>query len=262
MMFKWIKRLIVLFILLGVAAYFGVAKSVNSLVKTGVEKGGTHLMEVPVTLADATVSLTSGGGSLSGLRIPNPEGFKSESAITVGNAAISLKPGSLMSSKVVIHQLKVEQPAITYERTLSTSNLDKIMETIQSKVPESDENAEEARFQIDDLQILQASVKLSASALGGKGMQFTLPDIVLKDLGKDGPGLTAAELTKTIMGEVLSGVLGKVAGSGVGGIADALKGAFSQDGGATEDGAASKAEGMLNNVKSLFNTSKSDSSAE
>jgi hypothetical protein len=41
-----------------------------------------------------------------------------------------------------------------------------------------------------------------------------------------------------------------------------LKGAFSQDGEATEDGAASKAEGMLNNVKSLFNTSKSDSSGE
>lgn len=254
--------MIVLFILLGVAAYFGLAKGLNSLVKSGVEKGGTHLMEVPVTLSDAKVSVTSGGGSLVGLRIPNPEGFKSESAITVGNATISLEPGSLISSKVVIRALKVEEPAITYERTLSTSNLDKIMETIQSKVPVSDENAEEARFQIDDLQILQAKVKLSATALGGKGMQFTLPDIVLKDLGKEGPGLTAAELTQTIMGEVLSGVLGKVAGSGMGGIADALKGAFSQDSGTTAEGAASKTEGMLNNVKSLFNSSKSDSSAE
>ncbi len=260
-MFKWIKRLIVLLILLAVAAYFGLTKGVNSLAKSGVEKGGTHLMEVPVTLADAKVALTSGGGSLSGLRIPNPEGFKSESAITVGNAAISLDPGSLMSPKVVIHQLKVEQPAITYERTLSTSNLDKLMETIQSKVPEADENAEEGRFQIDDLQILGAQVKLSASALGGKGMQFTLPDIILKDLGKEGPGLTAAELTKKIMGEVLSGVLGKVTGSGAGGIADALKGAFSQDGSTTE-GATSKAEGMLNNVKSLFKSPKPDSSGE
>lgn len=261
-MFKWIKRLIILIIMLAVAAYFGLAKGLNSLVKSGVEKGGTHLMEVPVTLSDAKVSITSGGGSLSGLRIPNPEGFKSESAITVGNAVISLKPGSLMSPKVVIHQLKVEQPAITYERTMSTSNLDKIMETIQSKVPESDENAEEGRFQIDDLQILGAQVKLSASALGGNGMQFTLPDIALKDLGKDGPGLTAAELTKTIMSEVLSGVIGKMAGSSMGGIADALKGAFSQEGTTTEESAATKAEGMLNNVKSLFNSSKSDSSAE
>jgi len=68
-------------------------------------------------------------------------------------------------------------------------------------------------------------------------------------------------LTKKIMGEVLSGVLGKVTGSGAGGIADALKGAFSQDGSTTE-GATSKAEGMLNNVKSLFKSPKPDSSGE
>lgn len=218
-------------------------------------------MEVPVTLSEADVALTSGGGSLSGLRIANPEGFQSEHAITVGRAALSMDPGSLMSSKVVIHELKVEQPSITYERTLSSSNLDKLMETIQSKVPESNEDAEEARFQIDDFQILQAQVRLSASALGGKGLQFTLPDIVLKDLGKDGAGLTAAELSKTIMAELLSGVLGQVAGSGMSGITDALKGALSQDSG-NEAGVPANAEGLLNNVKSIFKSSKPELSGE
>ena len=96
-MFKWIKRIVILLILLAIVAFFAIDKSMNSLVKSGIEKGGTSLTGVPVTLQDASLAMLSGAGSLSGLQIANPDGFKSESAITVKNATLALEPGSLMA---------------------------------------------------------------------------------------------------------------------------------------------------------------------
>ncbi|MDC0325425.1 AsmA family protein [bacterium] len=260
-MFKWIKRIIILFILLAIAAFFALGKGVNTLVKSGIEKGGTHLTDVPVTLKEASVALMSGGGSLSGLRIANPEGFKSDAAITVENATLALEPGTLMSKKMVIRELKLEQPAITYERTLSGSNLDKIMEAIQKKIPETQEDSDEVRFQIDDFQILQAHVKLGLTALGGNGIEFTLPDISLKDLGTEGPGLTGAELTKEIMKTVLASVVDKATGQGLGGFSEALKGALNADPTQTEE-TIDKAKNLFNNVKSLLPPSTSGSNKE
>jgi hypothetical protein len=260
-MFKWIKRIAILLILLAIVAFFALGKGVNTLVKSGIEKGGTSLTDVPVTLQDASVALMSGGGSLSGLTIANPDGFKSESAITVKNAALSLEPSTLMSEKIVIRELKLEQPGITYERTLSSSNLDKIMEAIQKKIPETPEDSKEARFQIDDFQILQAKVKLGLSALGGNGVEFTLPDIVLKDLGKEGAGLTGAELAKEIMKTVLAGVVEKGTGQGLAGFSGSLKGALNGNSGQTEE-TIDKAKSLFNNVKSLLPPTKSDSNAE
>ncbi len=39
-MFKWIKRIVILLILLAIVAFFAIDKSMNSLVKSGIEKGG------------------------------------------------------------------------------------------------------------------------------------------------------------------------------------------------------------------------------
>ena len=260
-MFKWIKRIIILVILLAVVAFFAIGKGVNTVVKSGIEKGGTHLTDVPVTLKGASVAIMSGGGSLSGLKIANPEGFKSDAAITVENATITLEPGTLMSKKMVINELKLQQPAITYERTLSGSNLDKIMEAVQAKIPATGEDSDEVRFQIDDFQILQAKVKLGLTALGGNGMEFTLPDIVLKDLGKDGPGLTGAELTKEIMKTVLSSVLDKATGQGLSGFSEALKGALNSENTQTGE-TIDKAKSLFKNVQSMLPSSNAESNQE
>ncbi len=260
-MFKWIKRIIILVVLLAIFAFFAIGTGVNNLVKSGIEKGGTHLTDVPVTLKEASVAVMSGGGSLSGLKIANPDGFKSDAAITVENATLTLEPSTLMSKKMVIRELKVEQPSITYERTLSSSNLDKIMEAIQNKIPETQGDTDEARFQIDNFQILQAKVKVGLTALGGNGVELTLPDISLKDLGKDGPGLTGAELTKEIMKTVLASVVDKATGQGVSGLADTLKGALSAENSEAGE-TVEKAKSLFNNVKSLLPPSNSNSDQE
>ena len=260
-MYKWIKRIVILLILLAIVAFFTIDKSMNSLVKSGIEKGGTSLTGVPVTLQDASLAMLSGGGSLSGLQIANPDGFKSESAITVKNATLALEPGSLMAKKIVIRKLKLEQPGITYERTLSSSNLDKIMEAIQKNIPETPEDSDEARFQIDDFQILQAKVKLGLTALGGKGVEFTLPDIVLKNLGKEGAGLTGAELAKEIMKTVLASILEKGAGQGIAGFSETLKGALST-GNSQAAETVKKAKSLFNNVKSLLPSTSPGATSE
>ncbi len=250
-MFKRIKRMFLLVILLAVIAFFGATKGVNSLVKAGTEKGASHLMGVPLRIEDVSVALMSGQGSLSGMHIANPEDFKSEAAMTLEKASISLKPASLMSSKIVIHELRLEHPFINYERTLSSSNLDTIMEAILEKIPASQEGSEEARFQIDVFEMIQAQVKLSATALGGKGIGFTLPDVALRDLGKEGPGLTSAELAKEIMSALLAAVVEKASVKGMDILPDSLKGAVNQGGQALEK-LSTKTEGVVRGFKSFL----------
>ncbi len=45
----------------------------------------------------------------------------------------------------------------------------------------------------------------------GTGATLPLPDIHLRDLGKGPDGITPADLTKTVLGEVVSGTLKAVA---------------------------------------------------
>jgi uncharacterized protein involved in outer membrane biogenesis len=205
---KLIRILLVLVILLvvvGVASIF----FIGAIVKAGVEKVGPIVAKVPVKLDNAKISLLGGSGQLKGFVIGNPDGFKSAQAIKVGTVSLSLVPSSVLKDKVVIHQIKVESPEITYETDLKGSNLQKILENVQGsakqdeKAPTKKEQTTKTKLQVDDFVITGAQVTVAASMLGGQGATIPLPEIHLTNLGTGADGITPAELSQKVLSAVL-----------------------------------------------------------
>jgi uncharacterized protein involved in outer membrane biogenesis len=199
----------------------------DSAVKKGVETYGPQFTKVSVRLDAVNLSLLTGSGSIKGLVVGNPEGYKSPNAISVGKASLALNPGSLMSDKIVIKSVRVEAPEITFEGGLSGNNLSKIMNNVnaatggatETKKPGApkQESGPTKKLQVDDFLITGAKVNVSLSGMSGQAVTMPLPDIHLTGLGQGSDGITSAELTKRVLNEVIAAAT-KVATS------DAVKG--------------------------------------
>jgi uncharacterized protein involved in outer membrane biogenesis len=163
------------------------------------------LTKVVVRLESVNLSLLSGGGKLKGLFVGNPSGYKTPSAIQVGNASLSIAPGSIFSSKVVIRSINVQAPEITFETDLKGNNLSKIIANLPgasngsgSTNPSAEKKASK-KLQVDNFVIGGGKIHVTVTALGGQSATVPLPEIHLTSLGQGPDGITAAELTELVL---------------------------------------------------------------
>ncbi|MGH9577577.1 MAG: hypothetical protein ACRD3R_09075, partial [Terriglobales bacterium] len=64
--------------------------NLGSVIKAVVEKVGSEATKAKVTLNEADVSITSGKGRLRGLTVGNPAGFKTGSALELGEISVEV----------------------------------------------------------------------------------------------------------------------------------------------------------------------------
>src|SRR5437764_8512643 len=98
---KLIIRIAAVVLILLVIALAVVFFSLNSIVKKGVETVGPKLTKVEVRLGSAKLSPLSGNGRLSDLFVGNPEGYKTPSAMKLGDIKVAVEPGSILSDTLV-----------------------------------------------------------------------------------------------------------------------------------------------------------------
>lgn len=213
--------IVIALVVLVIVAVLAVTLFLDSGIKKGVETFGPQVAKVSVKLDAVSLSLLSGSGSIKGLVVGNPEGYKTPNAISVGQASLALSPGSLMSDKIVIKSVRVEAPEITFEGGFSENNLTKIMANVNAATGGADggkpagpdgkpadapkpEAGPGKKLQVDDFLITGAKVNVSLTGMGGKAITLPLPDIHLTGLGQGADGITAGELTKRVLNEVLS----------------------------------------------------------
>ncbi len=232
---KWIVRLFLVLVVLLVVAVFAVALFLDAGIKRGIEYVGPKVTKVDVKLNSVSLSLMSGSGKIKDLIVGNPEGYKSPSAISVGSATLAVNPGSLLSDKVIVKSINVSAPEITFETSdIFNSNLKKIMNNIDettggssrepappkeppatkepapAKQPAPQQepapsSAPSKKLQVDDFVVNGAKLHISLNALGQNLTATTpLPQIHLSNLGTGPDGITAAELTKVVLKEILA----------------------------------------------------------
>ena len=242
---KWLVRIGVALVVIIIAVVLGVRFMLDSAVKKGVETVGPMVTKVSVKLDSVSISVLSGSGAVRGLVVGNPEGFKTPSAISVGSASVNIVPKSVLSDKIVIKSIAIEAPEITYETSFKSSNLTTIMANIDSFTggsgTASDKEAASAqrKLQVDDVVISGGKIHVSITTLAGKSVTVPLPTIHLTNLGQGPEGITAADLTKRILGEIEKNTVQVAAGA----VADLGKEAVGavKDAGKAAAGAAEKA---------------------
>ncbi|MDH3595345.1 MAG: hypothetical protein OEU09_10290 [Rhodospirillales bacterium] len=209
----------VLIVVLAVVFYF-VFTSLGSLIVAAVEGFGSEATQAEVELKDAEVSVTSGEGALRGLRVGNPKGFATDSAVWLGHVSLKLDVTTITSDPVVIKEIVVQAPEVTYELGAAGSNIDALKRNVESYAKQmsgggqgtggggGDAGAEGPKLIIENLYVRDGTVNVSASALGGKTLSVPLPAVHLKNIGKDTGGATPDEIMAAVFSSV-SGTVGK-----------------------------------------------------
>jgi hypothetical protein len=226
-----VKKLILigipLLILLVFVGLIFVALSANSAIEKGVEYAGAHYLQVPVEVASVSVSPISGKGTIAGVVIGNPDGFNTEHAFSLGKVHVKLDLGSLFSDTIVVEELHIIEPDITYEVGLGKTNIGQLKANVMAKAPAGDDSAEEAPTEdhapgknlvIQDFQLNGAKVAASVTILQGARGAIVLEDIKLENVSQD----SAAEVVAVVFTAVADSVLSK-AGELVGGTGDAVE---------------------------------------
>jgi uncharacterized protein involved in outer membrane biogenesis len=213
-------------VVLGAAAIVAFLLLATSIIKQIIEEVGGQATQAKVSLADVSLSLTSGEGALKGLVIGNPKGFKSAQAFKLGEVSLKVDPSSVGKDVIVVKEVVIASPDITYE--LGDTGSDNIR-TIQANAksfasrfgggssaagkPASQpapapstqpaaKNEKDRKVIIENLYIRGGRVAVTASALGGKPLDTGLPDIHLANIGKASGGATAAEVADQVIGAI------------------------------------------------------------
>ena len=213
----WSVVIILLVLVIAVAIVAGFF--LNPIVKRGVETIGPKITKTSVTLDAVDLSLLTGSAKVKGLVVGNPEGYKTTNSISVGTIAVGVDPFSVLSDKIVVRSLHVETPEITFEGGLGGNNLSKLLDNVNGTAKNGGPVSTNAvgqpkpskKIEVDDLLISGAKVHVLLTELGGRQMSLTLPDIHLTDLGKGGDGLTATDLTRRVLQEIVTATVKAVA---------------------------------------------------
>ena len=206
---KIIVRLLIVLVVLALLAGVAAHLFLDSAVKRTVESVGSDLMKVQVKLDLVNLSLLSGSGKIKGLVVSNPEGYKTPSAISVGTASVALQASSLLSDKTIIRSIDVQAPEVTFETDLTQNNLSKLLANLREssgggKEPGQTNAAKTSKkLEVDDFRISGGKVRVNVSTIG-KSATVALPEIHLKDLGREGEGITPAELSSKVLEELLA----------------------------------------------------------
>ncbi|HIJ92430.1 MAG: hypothetical protein QF511_06510 [Rhodospirillales bacterium] len=209
-------------VLIFVGAVFLAGYNMNSLVKEAVEKFGTEATLAEVKLDKAEISLKSGEGSLKGLKVGNPKGFKTPSAFEMGSIGIKMDIETITQDPIVIKEIVITGPQVTYELAGTNSNIDAIQKNVDaySKQFPTGENVkksegERSKLIIENIYIRGGNIGVSAGFLKGKTMNASLPDIHLKDIGKKEKGVDPSQVIQEVMGSMTKAVGSAVASLGL-----------------------------------------------
>lgn len=217
------KKLLIIIPVLIIIIVFALGFSLNSIVKHGVETIGPKAMGASVKLSDVDISIFSGKGKLKGLFIGNPEGFKTDSAFKVTEIRVALNVKSVFSEKIIVDKIYIDSPEITYEKGGNGDNFKALLKNIEKftggsvsadqKDAAEEPKKEEKKIQISKLTINNGKVNMSMTALGGEKLTLSLPDIQIKDIGKEKEGTTFSKAMAQVFSVLNKNIGIAVAGS-------------------------------------------------
>jgi len=267
---KWIiGGFVAIIVIIAVVLFVGIS-NLGPIIKNAVNTYGPNLTKTEVRLGDVKVSVLKAEAEIRDFFLGNPKGFQSAGAIGVDSVYVDVDEKSLTGDTIVINRIEVAGPDVTYEKKGSTDNFKTILKNIQASAGSGAATGKEAekkgagkKIIIKDFIIRDGKVTLAATALGGNLISTPLPDIHLKDIGKEKNGASPAEAFATIFnslyGQITSPDVTKLFNEqlkGMGATMDTLgkeaqKQVESVTKGVTENMGKTAEEGMRSVTKSL-----------
>ncbi|HOF18532.1 MAG TPA: AsmA family protein [Phycisphaerae bacterium] len=209
---KKLLRLVVILVLVLIAALAVAWAAIDPLAKAGVEKGATYALGVPTSLKDISISLLNGQMEMDGLKIANPEGFKTPHLMDSGRFELALRPASLVSETVELKRFELDGLDVNVEQGKSGSNVSAVLNNLKklSSKDKPEQKKEEGGKKVSVDRIVIRNVAAHVSLLPGGGESFTiqLPPIELNGVTSDSPqGVPVSELSGRILTAVVAAIV-------------------------------------------------------
>ncbi len=204
--------------------------SLDNVVASAIRHYGPEITGVRVKLDGVRIDAAQGRAALQGLELGNPPGFRTERALSVATVSVALDLASIAKDVVLIQEVVVDQPEVTYEHASGGSNLDVIQRQVEAKIAamtgaqkDAKPDPNEKKIIIEHFYMKGARAKVSAEMLQGKTMTVPLADIHLTGIGKKAGGVTPAEATRQIVGAITQSATKGVSTLNLGGVVDGVK---------------------------------------
>lgn len=204
--------------------------SLDALVASAIRTFGPRITGVPVRLDGVTIDALNGRAELRGLVVGNPSGFASDHALSLGAITMTLDLDSLTSDVIVIKQISIVKPEVTYEVGADGSNLGAIQRNVDRYAGKSrgdgaprSERESGKKFVIETLTIKNATATVGTAVVQNRAASVPLPDLHLSNIGKKSGGATAGEVVKQVLGALTQNVTRTIASRHLGGILDEVK---------------------------------------
>ena len=205
---KWIIISGVVIVIILILLVAGLSK-LGPMIKKAVNTYGPGITKTEVHLGNVGLSLFSGEAKLEDFYLGNPKGFNSPKAMDVGSIYVDVDEGSLTADTIIINKIEVVRPEITYEKKSGTDNFKIILNNIKrstglDKPSQKHSEKEEGgkKILIRNFIVRDGKVNLTMSMLAGKSVGASLPDIHLKDVGKEEGGASPAEVFREVFAEL------------------------------------------------------------
>ncbi|MGH7213285.1 MAG: AsmA family protein [Tepidisphaeraceae bacterium] len=192
---KWVLLALLVLIVVGAAVlYF----SLNSIVRSTVEKQSAASLNVPTKLGGASVSLFGGKVGLSDFNVASPAGFGTERPmLSLGGLDVGVKLSELNDDPVKVRDIQITKPRLVIEMKGTKFNIKEFVDALPAGDPAPQGEAEPLKLIIDHLRVQGAEVvfKPDVSAVSSipgigealKGLQqeyvLPIPDIDLTKIG-------------------------------------------------------------------------------
>lgn len=199
----------------------------DSLVKAAIEKYGSEVAGAKVSVSSVKLQLTEGKATITGLTVGSPPGFNM-TAIKLGEITVALDPGSVSKNPIVIKQIQVGAPEVTYELGANGgSNIQAIQDHAKAYVAKggagspaetakpTEDNKPATKLVIDLLAVTSGKVTLAAP-IPGIAATAPLGDIRLTNIGKDNGGASSQQVAEQLLNALSKSVTTSISGLGIG----------------------------------------------
>lgn len=192
----WIALAAVVVLAIGGAVYL--AMSLDALVARTIEDQGSARLGVPVRVGGVDIELRQAAGSISGLRVENPEGFGSGDSFALESIALQLDPGSLREPPYRLKRVEVGETTVHLKvDERGRSNLDQLVRRSSGDAGGSEPgDAEPARIAIDRLAFAGGTVLLERPGADAPE-RLDLPPFERSGVGGS-RGATGGEIAKLV----------------------------------------------------------------
>ena len=216
---KIIAVLVVLLIVGVIGIVFLGLSQIDKIAKEAIERGGTYAMQVDTTVTSVDVNITGGTATMNGLSIANPNGFKTDHFLQLGDSSARVNLESIRSDTIVMPEIRLNGIDVILDKGGNPSNYNTILNSLKRFESGEKKSADPAkpgkklvidRLLLEDINIRVANMPGVSLAVGD--VAVNIPEIELRDVGKE-ESMTTAEVINLVVKTVLAAAV--EAGGGI-----------------------------------------------